>query len=281
MRIAIITIIYNKDISEIDLIDKYLKNNDDVYSLYAIDNGSKKYNNKEFCDRHSIQYIDNKVNKGLSKSYNEVISRIINKFDYFIFTDDDTTVPDDFFNVYKSEAENGKDVHVPIVYGQDNVIYSPNSAGLFKNKLYDIDRLNEIKKFNAIMSCLMVKASLFNSYSFDEGLFVDQVDQNLFDYFREIKTKNNIINIIINQNFHQRNKHIDEKSGWSRFRIRIRDLKKYYSKYGFIIQVLANIKIILLATQLSKKSNSKTILINTIKELIHERNLSKISRAKP
>lgn len=280
MKIAIITIIYNKDIKNVDIVDKYLKQNDNTYSLYAVDNGTDKYGNREFCNNKSIDYTDNRGNKGLSKSYNEVISRLIDNYDYLIFTDDDTLIPNDFFAIYKSEATKGEDVYAPIVYGQDGVIYSPNSAGLFKNKLYTIGGLKNIKKFNAIMSCLMVKASLFVDYRFDESLFVDQVDQNLFDHFREIRTSNEIIKISINQKFHQREQYVDEVSGWKRFRIRINDLRRYYKKYHLLIRAISKAKIILLAFQLSKKSNSILILKNTIKELFNEGNISPISHTK-
>ena len=82
------------------------------------------------------------------------------------------------------------DVFVPVIYGQNGVIYSPNEVGWLKGKyISSPEQKIPQNKFNAINSCLAVRLRVYKEYMYDENLFMDCVDTISFsDLFFNLKS---------------------------------------------------------------------------------------------
>ena len=179
----------------------------------------------------NIYYHPMNCNVGLSKAYNYALNLLAEKDgdDIVVWFDDDTTISSEFVKVLRESAsQSDADVYVPVIYGQNGIIYSPNKKGLFKGDYikspYEYIPSN---RFNAINSCLAVRLRVYRNYSYDENLFMDCVDTKLFDDFRKMNLLFEVLNIKIHQNFFQRTNERNEMTYWKRFEIRIKDTVTY------------------------------------------------------
>ena len=246
----VVIVLYNKSVDESisfrHLVNLPLKN----IHIIIIDNSSSQYLkiNEDKCKELQIQYHSMGGNVGLSKAYNYALTLLKegNSDDIIIWFDDDTPVEKNYFDILMQQCVNTKiDVFVPIIYGQNGIIYSPNEAGFLKGKyIKSPDQKIRIDKFNAINSCLAVRLRVYKNYSYDEILFMDCVDSKLFDDFRKMNLTFSILPIEIHQNFFQRSDNIDVEIFWKRFHIRIKDTYNYYSLGGKIKKLSGIIKII-------------------------------------
>lgn len=229
-----VVVLYNKMIQNSVTISNLIKLNMKNLHILVFDNSTDDYvdNNKKFFS-DSLNYYSMGKNVGLSRVYNYALSMLENKSedDIVIWFDDDTPVVDEYFEcLSKAVMDKTYDVFVPVIYGQDGVIYSPNKVGWLKGK--HISYLEEEipqKKFNAINSCLAVRLEAYKNYTYDEGLFMDCVDTKLFDDFRKKGFRFCVLPVKIYQNFFQRSDSKDVQKYWNRFQIRIKDTL-YYSR---------------------------------------------------
>ena len=227
-------ILYNKRVDDsvtLSNLRKFVNNSD----IIVFDNSTKDEirlsNQKYFKDRNYIYLSNPQKNIGLSKAYNEVLCHILSnkekQYNYICWLDDDTEISQTFLYELNEGAKKEADIIVPKIYGQDGKIYSPNEAGLLKNKLV-LNNEKDIKneKFNAINSCLTVKLKIYENYKYNEILFLDQVDQLFFDSLEKSSLKFCILDVIILQDFSQRNENLGT-SYLQRFKIRTKDLIFY------------------------------------------------------
>lgn len=217
-------------------------------------------NNEEFCKNNKIKYISMNGNKGLSIAYNCALDYLSDKDlnDFIILLDDDTEISQDYFDtLLETISENyNYDIFAPIVYGQNGIIYSPNEANILKNKLMRSEKEQiDSNKYNAINSCLAIKLKVFESYRYNEKLFMDQVDQQFFDDQRKLNVKFMTLNTVINQNFSQRGKKLSSKIVLTRFKIRIKDMMEYCNK-DIKSNILGLIKVCGWGIQMSIKCRS-------------------------
>ena len=150
-----------------------------------------------------------------------------------IWFDDDTNVTQEYFDTLEQNAKEFKDfdIFVPIIQGQDGKYWSPNEARFFKNKqIKTYEQYIPNEKINAINSCLAVRLDVYNSYRYDEALFLDQVDHNFFYDQRKLKRKVKILNVVIHHNFSTKSKMKNVDSLKTRYRIMIPDFLTYSSK---------------------------------------------------
>lgn len=204
--------------------------------IIVLDNSTDDYvvENKEYFPIDLLTYHSMGGNVGLSKAYNYALSILKDKSedDIVIWFDDDTPVKQEYFDCLKNKVvDKTFDVFVPVIYGQNGVIYSPNESGWLKGKyIQSLEQQIPQNKFNAINSCLAVRLKAYKGYTYDEGLFMDCVDTKLFDDFRKKELKFCTLPVKIYQNFFQRSDSRNVQKYWNRFRIRI--------MIRYIIQVL-------------------------------------------
>ena len=99
-------------------------------------------------------------NVGLSKAYNYALSILNDKSedDIVIWFDDDTPVKQEYLDCLKNKVvDKTFDVFVPVIYGQNGVIYSPNESGWLKGKyIKSLEQQIPQNKFNAINSLSLI-----------------------------------------------------------------------------------------------------------------------------
>ena len=233
MKLYKIIVVYNNCIKNIS------KQNFD--HIIFVDNStdiSIKESNISYAHKNSsnFTYIDMQGNKGLPNAYNKAIETVKpENDDYVIILDQDTVFESDIFNKYVSYIEFNPTVDVICPIVTDSVgIMSPNLiCGVNNKHLLNIDDIknNNISNYSFINSGMCIKGSVFSKLKYDETLFLDFVDH---DFVIQIKDYNFTIGIcfdvVLNQNFSGVTKNSFEQD-FSRFKIFIKDAKRYYNKY--------------------------------------------------
>ena len=240
-------VVYNKECKD-SLTCRQLEHikNDNIRIIVA-DNSTINNDNRRYCKIRNWIYIPMNGNKGLSCAYNKVLEKIncYNSNCFIIWMDDDTEINEKYFEELSKKIESGddSDIYAPIIYDNNNVIYSPNERGFLKNKLIKSSeqKINQ-NLFNAINSCLAVKSSLYKNYRYDERLFMDSVDQKFCEDMCSRHAKFSKINVEIKQNFFQRSNTLTADEVWRRYKIRIHDFMIYANK-NWIYRWLAIIKV--------------------------------------
>ena len=273
MEYFAVVVIYNKLIQNSASITSLLKLEISNLHIIVIDNSLNEY-----VEQNSISHKDLKLkyysmygNVGLSKAYNYVLNTLKDKDsnDIVIWFDDDTPVSKLYFDeLYKISENLNYDVFVPIIYGQNGVIYSPNKAGCLKGKyIKSANQKIPNNKFNAINSCLAVRLKVYKGYTYDENLFMDCVDTKLFDDFRKLNLRYYVLPVKIHQNFFQRSGNKNIQRYWNRFQIRIKDTMYYSSLGGFKRKVCGFIRIIGWGVVYAIKLKSLSFFIKCIKQM--------------
>ena len=262
-KITAIIVLFNKDLDEDSICIKIR----DYADVIVVDNSVLKNENRLFCENHSIKYISMGGNKGLSKAYNTAINSVDGS-DIIVLLDDDTDVSKDFFiSLRKAIILNQDvDIFVPIIRGQDGVIYSPNNYNFLKNKLVSDPKKEIIQsRFNAISSCMAIRTRVFENYRYNEKLFVDEIDHCFCREQRNKGRKFAVIDVEISQNFHQRNDSIKPEAAWKRVKIRIVDIFRHARIIGKKKYVLlAFIKSCGIGVQMGKKSRSVVVIMKIV-----------------
>ncbi len=266
MTIYVVIVVYNKDISSSSTCRRLLKTG--LLNILVVDNSTADNRNKEYCEKNGISYLSMGGNKGLSKAYNAAVE-YCHDADVIVLTDDDTDVPDAYFEKLNQALieKPDTDIFAPIIKGQDGVIYSPNNYCFLKNHLVTSPLL-EIKpdRFNAISSCLAIRRKVFDNYRYNEKLFVDEVDHCFCREQRERGRKFGVINVVINQSFHQRETYLLPNKAWAREKIRITDIFRHARIMGGGIYILlAFIKGCGLGAQIGKRSKSLGVMLKAVR----------------
>ena len=261
MKISAIIVVYNKDISR-SVTFKNIKAYGGI-DVFVVDNSTNENQNKAYSESNHAKYLSMSGNKGLSKAYNTAINMLTDS-DLIVILDDDTDVPVKYFDELKKQVEMMPDcdIFVPIIKGQNGIIYSPNNYSFLKNKLVT-DPVKEVRqdRFNAISSCMAIRMRVFDDYRYNEKLFVDEVDHCFCREQRAIGRKFGILNVEIEQKFHQREAKIAADSAWKRERIRIVDIFRHARIIGKRQYIsLAFVKCCGLGVQIGKKSRSLAVV---------------------
>ncbi|MGI1250010.1 hypothetical protein ACIAIL_29835 [Raoultella ornithinolytica] len=191
--------------------------------------------------------IENHIdNKPLSIIYNEVISNN-EKFDRFIFFDDDSNLDNNFFSDLDMTLQNDTDLQLPVILDK-GIIYYPVIDGTpikeqdisLKNKLQYSNTLFSIGSGLVIYSSLVDKFKSRNMQLFDERFALYGVDYSLFRRLSILRDSNIDINIVVCSKINHSLSRVDaEFSPW-RHRERLYDIvltEKFYSKSAFLSSI--------------------------------------------
>ena len=199
-----------------------------------VDNSTKDYGNREYCDRMDLKYLPMGGNAGLSKAYNRALSQISETVDYILWMDDDTEIPTDYLALLLPYVENhpGYDLYIPLVQTKkkSNGLLSPSILDHYYTKrVHSVEEIGG-RMFSAINSGLLVKREVYDRYSYDENLFLDCIDHDFMVYCWKMGLRMNIIKeISLMQNFSGEEKP-DRKSQLNRFRIFSKDFRYFREK---------------------------------------------------
>ncbi len=195
--------------------------------IIVCDNSTKDFGNQELNAIEGITFIDMKGNQGLSKAYNCGIDTIKMKKGILCLFDDDTEVPNDYFEkVTRHLKERKGEILLPMVYDAVGLM----SPGVLRKYLcYRAESLDELQgdEFTGINSGMVIDLELFETYRYDENIFLDYVDHN---FIRDMRNQGKTIAIMDDVELHQTFSDVvnSKKSAVHRFKIQKKDLKYYY-----------------------------------------------------
>lgn len=228
-----VVVLYNTFVNDSITIRNLKRIHRHSIDIIVVDNSTQSLNNEQETKMNNWIYLSMNGNQGLSKAYNRALDYLKDKRGIVIWFDDDTNVTQEYFDSLEQNAKEFKDfdIFVPVIQGQDGKYWSPNEARFFKNKqIKTCGQYIPNEKINAINSCLAVRLNVYNSYRYDEALFLDQVDHNFFYDQRKLKRKVKILNVVIHHNFSTKSKMKNIDSLKTRYRIMIPDFLTYSSK---------------------------------------------------
>ena len=240
-------VIYNKNCND-SVSYNCLK---DIKGLHLIvcDNSTKDYQNKTAVEDDGYVYISMRGNMGLSAAYNKALVHLKDRDGWLCIFDDDTEVPDSYFKELKNHInKNEYDILLPQVLCNNGVM-SP--VILKKYAIKKISYLNNLdKKYIAgINSGMAIKLDKLKDYKYDEKLFLDFIDFNFILDMRHRQASIGIMETQLNQSFSVEGN--DKQASKTRFKIKKKDLKHFYSKsmisklYYFYILARMKIKLIM------------------------------------
>lgn len=238
MSIDAIIVLYNTDVKNIHALSM-LQSANEVNKIIICDNSTVTNENSFKCKQwNKIKYNKMAGNIGLSKAYNIAIKEASSK--YVLMLDDDTELPEDFFQRVKQHMDEiNADVYIPLVKSK-KILMSPCKKGKYRFSAFRTP--NEITKpYSAINSGLIVRRKVFESIRYPENLFLDMIDHAFFDELRRFDAKCCVMHdVVLTQDY---SRETDNKQA-SRFRFKItkKDNKEYYKK-NFMSRLFCNIQL--------------------------------------
>ena len=201
--------------------------------LLVIDNSTADYGNELYCEKRGWRYHSMKGNAGLAKGYNAAVSLIKEETDLIIWADDDTAFPENYCReLLRLEKENpAAAVFLPFVQSGERYI-SPCVAG--KYRVYPVHSVDELQNrpVTAINSGMAVRASLYDTYRYDETLFLDYVDHDFMRWCRmQKKTFQIMRDVVLKQSFFTDSRP-SRKAALSRYKIFSADFRAFSKKCG-------------------------------------------------
>lgn len=245
LNIFPVIVVYNKSIRDSLTLYRIKESGIPYGNITIVDNSTSYHGVKEYCEKIGYNYITMNGNAGLSKAYNKALDflrLLAAPNDLVMWLDDDTDVTKEYISILCSEADRSLsiDVFMPVIIGQDGVIYSPNEGAFLKSRfISSVDEQIDMSKINGINSCLAVRYRIYAEYRYKEDLFLDMIDNQFFDDMRDRGISFQIIRTLIHQTFFQRGDNVNIGSVISRFKLRIADFMKYARRKGVCYLVLA------------------------------------------
>lgn len=228
----ILVVIYNKKCINSRSIKCIIDNSYYKYQQVIIfDNSETDFGNQSFCEKYGFVYYWFCENWGLSKAYNYVIHHLTND-GYLTILDDDTLITEDYFKEAKFLVETKEfDIILPVVKAGEAIISPCNtkykSGSKIINDICDID----FRKISAINSGMIVKRTVYDSFTYNEDLFLDCVDHDFMLSVRNAGLKIKIMECTIEQNYSRKEKG-SIHGAIIRFLIYKRDFKIYAERAG-------------------------------------------------
>lgn len=224
-----IMVVYNKCLNE-SLTYQCLKGQD--VELVICDNSTGDYGNKDIAAIENVTYLSMEGNKGLSYAYNRALEYIFEKFrpddaDRICLFDDDTRVPEEYFNVLKSAQG---EINLPIVKDALGIMSPVKMKGRIAGRFSSVEEVinSDGSCISGINSAMSVRAKVFRNYRYNEEMFLDYIDHMFIMDMRHKNIYPKVLSIEINQNFSAME---DSKvSEIRRFRIQKKDLRIFYKK---------------------------------------------------
>lgn len=232
----ILIVNYKKSIEETQTYQSLKKIENELkkmnYTIFIWDNCFLEHNAKICENENWIKYKGSKENCTLSYIYNKVIDEELNKINYFIILDNDTTLTIDYFLEFEKCYRKNKDINLflPKVLVENNV-FSPQKI------FYELPKKNEridkklsgkieAKNFTAINSGMIISVEYLkkNKKNYDEDLGFYGTD----NFFMFIYQKRNeyiyILNYIMSHDLSMQKKENLEIALW-RFKDQVKGIK--------------------------------------------------------
>lgn len=184
---GIIVVIYNKLCSDSETLASLTDSS--AYFVLVLDNSTSEdicRSNGKYCAKHDYKYHSFGSNVGLSMAYNYGISLLDKLTMTVIILDDDTVLPQDYFQQAEQAllSDETSAVLVPLVYANNKLISPCRRTGAIFRRYRSLGSNNKLPaKSSAINSGMIIRLNKINqefreSGLYDEKLFLDCVDHD-------------------------------------------------------------------------------------------------------
>lgn len=230
--VAIIIVVYNcklKDSVSYQKADHYK----DALLIIIIDNSNNReillWNQTE-SQKKKILYLTYECNIGLSKAYNCGIKLVQERFrhvKWIITADQDTSLTDQYFETVFVHAFDKQSnlIFYPDVYAQNKKLSPSKLSSSYVNGTRG--------NITAINSGLMISVGLFDYLKYEEELFLDMIDYDLFCQLYTLDLQECMLpmHVKIEQKFSGRTRNGAEKD-YDRFKIYVMDYQRFCKKWN-------------------------------------------------
>lgn len=177
MRLYALLVIYNRRCEESPSCEQL--RNEPTARAVIVDNSTEENDNARYCAKRGFGYVTMGENAGLAKAYNRGIAWIRANTDatHVLLLDDDTTLPDGFFEGTAAFFAAHPDVQIalPLVYDEVGLL-SPCAIGGFRvTRISDPSALTK-DTVTGINSGMVIDLAVFDDYAYDERYFLDYID---------------------------------------------------------------------------------------------------------
>jgi GT2 family glycosyltransferase len=177
-----------------------------------------------------VTYFSFNENRGISHAYNFLHNVATNKgFEWIVFLDQDTLLPEDFYQVYSNKVKETfhTPIFIPLVKLNTGEIFSPSVYRNFRHyKIPQVTRYLNLRDHSAINSGLLINCDFFKQLGgYNENLFLDFCDHDFFDKVRKEIDQIEILDVELLQNFSGETNELN--NALVRYKIFLRDLNVY------------------------------------------------------
>ncbi|MCM1466645.1 MAG: glycosyltransferase [Alistipes sp.] len=238
MKIYGIMVIYNKSLKKAAAYESLIQSG---IPLVICDNSTKESDNRELAEQNGSIYISMNGNQGLSKAYNRAISYIRDKLgpgkeDYVCFFDDDTIIPDEYFDRLK-EQDGG--IVLPIVKDRAGIMSPVRLNNKIVTRFPDKNAVFHAKRecLSGINSGMAVRMEIFGEFRYNEEMFLDYIDHMFIMEMRKQKIYPQVCDVELEQNFSALED--NKETAARRFALQKKDLRIFYGNakagYWFVV----------------------------------------------
>lgn len=206
-RLAIIVVVYNQKITDCEAY-LILSQCDEAFNMIIFDNSNQSSildYNREITSSMHIQWISYSKNVGLSQAYNRSIEMIRSTYPsvlWILILDQDTQLNQDYINeVLRLSEDRNASIYYPTVKTKSGIFSPVLLNPILGSNLTSSQSKKEL--LIPINSGILWPITLFDQVKFDERLFLDMIDYDIFFQLVSLVTPATLIqmNSVINQNF--------------------------------------------------------------------------------
>ena len=218
---------------------------DPSVGVLVYDNSTKDFGNRAYCAERNWTYLGGDGNKGLSVAYNGAVDFLKSsaKDGFLCLFDDDTAVDCGYFSALRTACSVFPEakIFVPLIYSAQRLL-SPSRLGkshqtsLFSSEEQALGYQGA--DLTAINSGMALSLSLFESYRYDENIFLDGVDHSFLEDMKRNGERIHVFPFRCDQNF-SGDERPSKESALNRFRIFARDYRYIFRNrkrsYRFLV----------------------------------------------
>lgn len=187
VRIYALVVIHNRACEQSPSIEQ-LRENPQARAV-IVDNSTQPNDNYRYAAARGFGYLSMGGNRGLSAAYNRGIAWIKKYTDatHVLLLDDDTTLPKDFLDdtAWFIAQHEGVDIVLPRVTDEKGLLSPCRIDGCRVRRIQSVSELTP-DNITAINSGMVLSLTLFDTYRYDEGYFLDYIDHA---FLRDMKTR--------------------------------------------------------------------------------------------
>ena len=234
---AALVVVYNVKCEESATCRSLLACENDAVSVFVFDNSTSDFGNRDYCEKMGWHYLGGDGNKGLPRAYNACIFKIKEemKEGFVCLFDDDTDFDADYFSALSKSIESNpeSDLFLPLIFCSGDLISPCRLTKSYRQILFSDS--DEALSYNgadlsAINSCMAVRLSVYDDYSYDEAIFLDGVDHHfMMTQLLEKRSKASVFSHVCHHSFSGMERP-DRDAALSRFRMFAKDHAYWFRK---------------------------------------------------